>query len=401
MAKPEFDAHSWPETDYEERPWRREGTEIASRRELRSAAGPYRASVPPLIAATPLRLRSAILAEAEDASTELARFDAEFGAITAPFSSILLRTESASSSEVENITSSAKQVALAEIGASTSTNARLVVANGRAMNAAIALSDRLDVDAVIEMHQALLSETDPDIVGRFRDQQVWIGGGSISPHGANFIPPHHERVPELMVDLMTFARRVDLPVLAQTAIAHAQFETIHPFPDGNGRTGRALIQGMLRAGRITRSVTVPVSAGLLADVEEYFDALTAYRDGDAEPIVDAISEAAFRAIRNGRRLVADIERIRDRWDEAVKARSDAAVRRLISVLLRQPVVNNRVVSETLAVSDVTAQAAIDKLHELEILVRAGGGSRNRLWQATEVLDALDAFGARAKRARSG
>ncbi len=178
----------------------------------------------------------------------------EAGLVAAPFASILLRTESASSSEVENLTSSAKQVALAEIGASRSGNARLVVANVRAMKAAIILSDRLDESAIIEMHEALLSDSAPAVVGRWRDEQVWIGGGSVSPHSASFVPPHHDRVEALMADLIGFTRRTDVPVLAQAAIAHAQFETIHPFPDGNGRTGRAIIQSMLRAGRVTQSV---------------------------------------------------------------------------------------------------------------------------------------------------
>jgi Fic family protein len=65
-----------------------------------------------------------------------------------------------------------------------------------------------------------------------------IGGSSFGPHGADFVPPHHDRVPALMDDLVRFMRRTDLPLLAQTAVAHAHFETIHPFPDGNGRTGR-------------------------------------------------------------------------------------------------------------------------------------------------------------------
>ncbi|NKX52861.1 Fic family protein, partial [Arthrobacter deserti] len=202
---------------------------------------------------------------ADDASRELARFDAEAGMTAAPFAPVLLRSESASSSEVENLTSSAKQVALAEIGQSKSDNARLVVANLRAMTAAIELSDRLDETSILAMHDALLRDTAPEYTGRWRNEQVWHGGGGISPHAASFVPPHHTRVPGLMADLVAFAGRTDVPVLIQAATAHAQFETNHPFPDGNGRTGRALLQGMLRHGGLTRNVTVPVSAGLLQD----------------------------------------------------------------------------------------------------------------------------------------
>src|SRR5690606_3022164 len=138
------------------------------------------------------------------------------------------------------------------------------------------LADRLDSASILAMHRALLADVDPDHAGRWRTEQVWIGGGHLDPHLADFIPPHHTRVPAAVDDLVAFVDRDDVPVLAHAALAHAQFETIHPFTDGNGRTGRALVQAMLRRGRLTRSVTVPVSAGLLADPGAYFAALTAY-----------------------------------------------------------------------------------------------------------------------------
>ena len=130
-----------------------------------------------------------------------------------------------------------------------------------------------------------------------------------------------------MADVVSFARRTDVPVLAQTAIAHAQFETIHPFPDGNGRTGRALLQGMLRHGRLTRNVTVPVSAGLLHDIDRYFRALTEYRAGRPDAIVAAVAEASFAAVQNGRALVDDIQAAAKRWDSQIIARSDSSVHR--------------------------------------------------------------------------
>ena len=392
---------SWPAVGFELRPWQRSGDEVASRRLLRAAAGPYRAAVPPFIAELDVSLPSDLLAVSEDASRELTRFDAQVGTLTAPFASILLRTESASSSEVEHLTESAKQVALAELGDSTSMNAQLVVRNVAAMEAAIALSDELDTDAVLIMHRALLESTAPDIVGHWRDQQVWIGGGGVSPHGAVFVPPHHERVPALMLDVMEFARRVDVPVLAQVAIAHAQFETVHPFPDGNGRTGRALVQGMLRAAGVTENVTVPISAGLLGDMKRYFDALTAYRSGDVRPIIETLADAAFAAVRNGRRLAADIAAIGMRWDAGIRARSDSSVHALRHLLLRQPVVTIALVAAELGVSFPTAEASVQKLVDVGVLAQSRAGRRNRSFEAVEVLAALDDFAARARRPRYG
>lgn len=370
-----------------------------SRRERRLTTGPYRAAVPPPIAQRPLLLDDELHASTEEAATELTRFDAEVGHITAPFASILLRTESASSSEIENLSSGARQIALAELGEHASRNARLIVGNVRAMQAALELSDAIDTDAILRMHHALLEHDDPVIAGRWREQQVWIGGGNLGPHTAQFVPPHHERVPELMNDLVAFANRVDLPVMAQIAITHAQFETIHPFPDGNGRVGRALIQAMLRGGRLTRSVAVPVSAGLLHNTAEYFSALDAYRAGDLGPIVRSIVEASFAAVANGRTLVADLETVRELWRSRVRARRDSAVHRLVDVVLRQPVIDNRTAASALSVTGANAQIAIDRLVDAGVLTQISQGRRNRIWQAKDVVRVLDEFAARARRRR--
>ncbi|MEU5843685.1 Fic family protein [Rhodococcus sp. NPDC047139] len=394
-----LDDHSqWPEIGYEQHPWA--GSDAyGSRRERRLTTGPYRAAVPPFIAHRPIPLTGDLQALTEDAATELTRFDVEVGHITAPFASILLRTESASSSEIENLSSGARQIALAELGEHASRNARLIVGNVRAMRAALELSDAIDAHAILRMHRALLEHDDPAIAGRWREQQVWIGGGSLGPHTAEFVPPHHGRVPELIDDLVVFANRDDLPVVAQIAVAHAQFETIHPFPDGNGRVGRALIQAMLRGGQLTRSVAVPVSAGLLHNTADYFAALGAYRAGDVAPIVRSIVDASFAAVANGRMLVADLEAVRAEWRSRMTARRDSAAHRLMDVLLRQPVIDNRSAAAALSVTGANAQIAIDRFVDAGILTQITEGRRNRIWQAKDVVWVLDEFAARAKRRR--
>ncbi|MGO1543358.1 MAG: Fic family protein [Gulosibacter sp.] len=200
-----------------------------------------------------------------------------------------------------------------------------MVANSRAMHAAISLADRLNAGSILEMHRALLEHSQPAIVGKFRDVHVWVGGRS--PHTAQYVGPAPSRVPGLVEDLMQFTRRTDAQVLPQIAIAHAQFETIHPFPDGNGRTGRALVHAMLRASGATRQVTVPVSAGLLSDTGAYFEALTSYRTGNVAPIIRVFTDATFRSLRNSRRLVTDLESARQNWDRTLTARQGSAARR--------------------------------------------------------------------------
>lgn len=387
----------WPELSYEDRDWIARADQPMSRRARMAARGPYRAAVPGRISRAVPVVSDEALAAADDAGRELARFDAETGSVTAPFASVLLRTESSSSSEIEQITASAKQLALAEMGSARSGNARLVHANVSAMRAAIGVSESLDESAIIEMHRALLADSTPDDVGDWRDEQVWIGGRGASPHGADFVPPHHDRVPALMSDLVEFLRRTDLPVIVHAALAHAQFETIHPFTDGNGRTGRALVHGLLKSGGVTQNISVPVSAGLLTDVEGYFAALTAFRRGDVTPIVERFSDAAFAAIENGRRLIEDLKRIREQWDARVRARTGATARRMLDLLISQPIINASAVASQLSVSVVSATSAAARLEDDGVLSRANSGDRNRLWQASEVLDALNAFAARARR----
>lgn len=147
---------------------------------------------------------------------------------------------------------------------------------------------------------------------------------------------------------------------------------------------------MLRAGGVTRNVTVPVSAGLLGDTEGYFRALTAYRRGDVRPIIGTISEAAFAAITNGRTLEKQITSIKAGWDLAVQARSDSSVHSLKKLLLRQPVVTIAIVTQELSVSEPAADTSVTKLLNAGILVQSSAGRRNRHWQATEILSALDA-----------
>ena len=116
------------------------------------------------------------------------------GGEIAPFGAVLLRSESAASSQIENLTASARAIAEAEIGASARRNAAEIVANTQAMEAAVALSDRLDADTILTMHRALMHSNEPGTAGAWRDQQVWIGGTTLGPHEAWYVAPHHSRV---------------------------------------------------------------------------------------------------------------------------------------------------------------------------------------------------------------
>ncbi|MDQ3716954.1 MAG: Fic family protein [Actinomycetota bacterium] len=388
----------WPAIGWEDVNWTSTiPPDQVSRNVRERHTGPYRAAVVPSIAKLHPRLLSAIATLADEATAEISRFDAEIGSELAPFAAVLLRSESASSSRIENLTSSAKAIALAELGSPEKRNASEIVANVEAMKAAISLADRLDADAILSMHAALMHNRPSETPGVWRNQQVWIGGDSYGPHGATFTPPHHRHVLGAIDDLVRFTQRTDVPLLTQAAIAHAQFETIHPFTDGNGRTGRALIHAMLRGHGLTRKVTVPVSAGLLADTPAYFETLTDYRNGDPSSIVEQVATAAFAAMTNGRQLVAELNDIRTAWEDKIVARRDSAAWRLAEVLLRQPVIDAAVVADELGLTMANALRPIAPLVEAGVLTEFTGFKRNRMWQSREVLTALDAFASRAGR----
>ncbi|UGU31403.1 Fic family protein [Mycolicibacterium smegmatis] len=379
------------------------GYGLADLRAAQRQAGEYEAAIPASIAELAVSLPAAVLADAEEASNEITRFDAELGEEIAPFAAVLLRSESAASSNIENLTASARAIAEAEaLGDTSRRNAALIVSNTEAMKAAVALADRLDDKAILAMHAALMHHSAPVSAGNWRTEQVWIGGGNFGPRGADYIAPHHTRVPGAIEDLLAFTRRADVPSLPQIAIAHAQFETIHPFTDGNGRTGRALIQAMLRHKRLTRQITVPVSAGLLTDTDAYFGALGSYRDGDPAPIVERLSEASLLAVANGRRLVTDLRSIRAEWDTRIAARRDSAVHRVADLLIQHPVFNAQLLQRELGITTGNARRYVDPLTAAGIIAEFTDRARNRAWRAPEVLSALDAFAARAgRRSRSG
>ncbi|GAA4481075.1 Fic family protein [Microbacterium panaciterrae] len=331
------------------------------------------------------------------ATNELSRFDGELGHRVAAFAPVLLRSESASSSQIENLTASARAIFSAELGAKGSRNAELIAANTHALQAALELSNNVSAGTIQEMHRILLSGQPRHTPGEWRDETVWIGTRTDSPIGADFVAPTHDRVPALISDLSVFATRRDLAPLTAVSVAHAQFETIHPFSDGNGRTGRALAQAMLRHRGVTRNVAVPVSAGLLADVDGYHRALTEYRAGDVSPIVLAFANASMRAIANARLLIEEIDRIQELWAERLTVRRSSNAWRLLDIVARRPVLDAATAARELGVQRPNAYPPLQALVDAGILAAKAEHRLGPFWRSTEILDAIDAFAKRAGR----
>jgi len=377
---------SWPALDRERRPW-------ISAHGLTDGA-PIEVSLVPSIADRPVPLGSA--AEATSAAVEAVRLLDETATVDlTALAGALLRSESVASSRIEHLDASQRDLGLAMLrGVPVHTAAAHVAANVRAMTAAVAgPGPDLPYHVVDLLHiHRLLMEADPyqgGWAGRLRTMQNWVGGGDLSPHGALFVPPAPERVPALVDDLVRFCNREDVDPVAQAAVAHAQFETVHPFTDGNGRTGRALVHVVLRR-RLARRTVVPVSTVLLADVQGYFAGLDDYRAGRLESWVTRFAAATSRAASAGLRLAVDLAALKERWRADVRPRRGSAVATLLDALLRQPVVDIEALRDlTGGVADKNIYAALDRLETAGVLTELSGAGRNRVWAALAVLELLE------------
>jgi len=225
--------------------------------------------------------------------------------------------------------------------------------------------------------------------GDFRNSQNWIGGASLKD--AVFIPPHHERVPELMGDLEKFLHNenINTPALIRAGIAHYQFETIHPFLDGNGRLGRLLITLYLVSNQLLSKPSLYLSDFINRNKEFYYDNLTAVRRKNdltqwLRFFLVGISETADDAVKTFRQilaLVADIEN--DRLPKMGKR--SALGRQLLHILYQQPVMSPQKIAEALAVNPSTANRLIDLFVQQGILYERTGQKRNRLFEFREYL----------------
>ena len=386
-----MDDTSWPAAQEETLPWHLDIDQKAfipkSRR--RNITSTYTAALPASIAQqTPLISRS-LSRRTSEITAELARFDGEQEHREYRLPALMLRSESSASSQIENLTSSVRNVALAELVESAPANARLIAGNVSAMRNALLLPDELSLENMRAVHRALIEPTHESFGGKFRDEQVWIGGTPYSPHGATFVPPSAERVEPLLEDLVEFSRRDDLDPLVQTAIAHAQFETIHPFIDGNGRTGRVLVHKQLEYAGVLSYSTLPVSSGLLHDVDEYLAALDAYHEGQIEPIVETLCSALETALQLGRKTIAAVDRLIDSWKDSLSERAGSKIYELPNLLVEQPVVNASRVAEKLQVSERAARDLLARACEHGILEQGGNRKRGRFYQATELIAILE------------
>lgn len=363
--------------------------------------GVYRVFIPDPIGARSFPLEGDAIAAIADASRALDHLQTTEppAATVAALARNLLRSESAASSRIEGVQVSHKHLARAvyqgEHG-QKDPRAAEVLGNVKAMECAIELGSRgqgFSVSDLEEIHRTLLRFTeDSAIAGVVRKKQNWIGGNDYNPVGAAYVPPPHEYVGELLVDLCEFIERDDLAPVAQAAIAHAQFENIHPFADGNGRTGRALIYTVLRRRGEIENYVPPVSLVLAAQPKAYVGGLGAFSQGHVSIWCERFARAAARAAHGAEHLGEAIAEKQADWLERLRQpRKDAAVRQLVHALPAQPVLDVPVAQKLTGKSHVAAGQALQKLEDAGILKRLNEKRWGRVWECDELLELVGEF----------
>lgn len=228
--------------------------------------------------------------------------------------------------------------------------------------------------------------------GEFRTSQNWIGGEGVSLKKARFIPPHPEDMVVAMSDLEKYLHAPDtLDVLVRASLIHYQFETIHPFLDGNGRIGRLLITLFLLQQKILTTPALYISYFLKKNRMEYYDRLTLVRTkGDYEQWIKfflrAVSESAQDAYENIMLLAKLHDAHVARIESLGRARLTAL--QLFSYLERNPIMEIKGTAQSLGLSFTTVASSVNHLVDIGILVQSGGDKRNRTFSYKEYLDIL-------------
>jgi len=398
IRKGSNDAGGWPAVCVEARPW-----VTAADATFRGRRPPIEdrllaeiaVSMPASIADRHLVLAPTTSAVVEAAGAAVARLEHATPAPLGALTGFLLRSEAVATSKIERVDVELDELARASVGQRAGAAARLVLGAMDAIQGLIRRSaDGLSVDSILAAHHDLLAgdPVDARYAGRLRTQQNWIGGSDFTPRGAAYVPPPPELVPDLVDDLVHFAGRIDLPGVAVAAIVHAQFELIHPFVDGNGRIGRALLNAVFRSRRLTVEAAVPVASVLLTDIVGYFAVLRAYADGDVDALVAHLAAATLTACEEAKVSATTLAAMPERWrDEAGQPRRDSAARSLIDVLLAEPVVTAARARTLTGASPPAVHQALNRLTEAGVLVEVTGGARDRVWVADGVLDEIDRF----------
>lgn len=373
----------------------------------------YDSYIPDSLVNRSYRLDGDVSADVSDAESAIHVLNAEATALTGleGLARLLLRAEAVASSKIEGLEVGGRRLLHAEaaraLGArSRDVTAEEVLGNIEAMAWAVKTigeQQTIEVDDLREIHRRLLAGTRLEPHGGvIRDRQNWIGGGDYSPCEAQFVPPPPDELRRLLDDLCAFCNEDNLPTVAQAAIAHAQFETIHPFADGNGRTGRALIHVILRRRGLIPRVTAPISLVLATWSRDYINRLMGTRylgDPHGPSAHDGLNRwialfaaAARRAVGDARLFEERVLNLKEQWRNRIgHVRRGSTVDLLIDALPGAPVVTVNSAAQLVDRSFKAANLAIRELCNAGVLRQVHLGKRNRAFEAVELIETFNAL----------
>src|ERR1019366_4842494 len=382
------------------RTWQHDPTLHAPVRYKRACG--YDPFIPDVLADLKLKIDASVAGTVSDAEGAIRALNTAAGPALKPLARLLLRTESIASSKVEGLQVGVRELAKAEArtatGGKSSPTAREILANIDAMILAVdqaAGARKFGVPEIVAIHERLMAHAPNEkIASVIRTRQNWIGGNDYNPCGADFVPPPPEQVSRLLNDLCHAINDERLPPLVQAAIVHAQFETIHPFADRNGRTGRALVQVIFRRRRLAPDYLPPISVVLAKARKRYIAGLTAFRGAGTEAWIEQFADATARATWLADAYLKALRVLAEDWRAALKAspaapRRDAAAWAILDILPAHPVIT---VPTAVAGS---GRNAMSVYQGLELLVAAGvltplsSARRHMAWEVRGLLDLIE------------
>jgi len=395
----------------EQRFWEGSGRSGLSRKDR--AGGAYSVYVPDPLAGRQFVFEGSAVADMSDAERAIRDLDARSSALadTEALARLLLRAESVASSKIEGLVVGARRLLRADAarasgGHQVDVTAADVLGNIDAMAYALQMvkeGTEITLPLLLGVHRQLLAATELHAyAGQIRTVQNWIGGSSYNPCSAVFVPPPPNLVEPLLLDLCAFCSDDSLPPVAQAAVAHAQFENIHPFVDGNGRVGRALIHMIFRRRGLTQRVTPPVSLVLATRARDYLEGLraTAYVGAPGgQPAVEGTNRwlgtfagACTRAAADAMGFEERIARIQDGWRDRVHpVRSDSAAMRLIDVLPGAPVITIAAAAKLINRTIQATMLGVQRLADAKILTPVEQRQRKQIFEARDIIDVFTAL----------
>ena len=391
--------------------WKHDPTLYAPARYRRACS--YEAFIPLELAELELELDAAtagVVSEAEAAIHELN--DVARPAL-APLARLLLRTESIASSKVEGMQMGVRELARAEarteVGGKAGPTALEVLGNMDAMELAVEEATTVkafSVKQITAIHRRLMANApNARVAGRVRGTQNWVGGNDYNPCGADFVPPPPQCIKPLLADLCEAVDDELLPPIVQAALVHAQFETIHPFADGNGRTGRALIHVVLRRRGVAPAYVPPISVLLAAERERYIQGLTNFRGDRVGEWIEHFAAAAAGAAHLAAVYLRAVQELGEEWRGRLAAsesapRKDAAAWAVIDVLPAHPIITAPVAAAVTGRSKPAIYQALRELEAAGVLDPLSESPRNRSWEARGLLGLLEGLESGALPGRS-